>query len=139
MKFKHPFVLIVMLISILAILLISLSLAQTSNNPNLDDTANACFDGGSLEGTCNTTDVDRDGDIDQDDQAWLWRCGWYLVRVEYGIFSNDILNGICTESVQSMIANSQGNGVGSSGGIVDTPIPTDGPSPTPTVPTSTPM
>jgi hypothetical protein len=53
------------------------------NDPGMNERANACYTGGSLEGKCHTTDADRDGDIDQQDVDFMWWCGWYLIRVEY--------------------------------------------------------
>jgi len=42
------------------------------NDPTVNDRANACYAGGSLEGKC-------DSDI-------LWAAGWYLIRFEFGTF-----------------------------------------------------
>ena len=75
------------------------SLAQTTNDPNSDLEANACFPDGSLYGTCNTNDLNGDGNIDGNDQDWMWVCGWFLIRVEYGLFSEDILDGICQDII----------------------------------------
>ena len=88
-----------MLLGLMAVLAISAiaAFAQTTNDPNVDDDANACFEGGSLAGSCDNMDVDGDGDIDQHDKNWMWKCGYYLIRVENGIYSPDILEGICSE------------------------------------------
>ncbi len=54
-----------------------------------DETSNACDDGGFMDGQCNTTDVDLDGDVDQQDIDWMWECGWWLMRVQSGDVLND--------------------------------------------------
>jgi len=86
--------------SVMMLLLVTLSsIAQTTNDPNNDPEANACYAGGTLYSTCNSTDADHDGDIDQQDVDWMWKCGYYLIRVEHGIYSTDILDGICMEII----------------------------------------
>jgi len=57
---------------------------------NTQQSENECFEGGSLEGQCSTTDVDGDGDVDQDDMDWMYTCGYYLTRVDDHLtISND--------------------------------------------------
>ena len=41
------------------------------NDPRVNERANACYDGGTLAGKCDT-------------QA-EWDAGWYLIRFEYGL------------------------------------------------------
>jgi len=43
------------------------------NNPDTNDRANACYEGGTLEGQCTS--------------EALWQAGWYLIRVEFDIFN----------------------------------------------------
>ena len=91
--------------AIISILLLALtatvgSIAQTTNNPNDNNDANACFEGGTLAGVCDRTDADRDIDVDQQDKDWLWTCGWYLIRVEYGIFDSSVLDNICHDVIE---------------------------------------
>lgn len=86
---------------VLSILLVSsivsiIAVAQ-DNDPRVNPEANSCFEGGILAGVCDTTDVDNDGDTDSFDSAWAWRCGWYHIRVEYGIYPEEILNGVCKD------------------------------------------
>ncbi|MFQ3673987.1 MAG: hypothetical protein SNJ83_10370 [Aggregatilineales bacterium] len=57
------------------------------NDPSENERANACFTGGSWEGKCHRTDVDFDGDVDEQDVNWMWRCGWYVIRVERGLLN----------------------------------------------------
>jgi len=93
------------LISLLACLLL-IPLTQTApieNDPTVDPTANACFEGGTLYEACQNMDVDEDGDFDQLDRDWLWTCGWYLIRVETGMFSADVLDGICEDIVEIVV------------------------------------
>lgn len=39
-----------------------------TNDPAINDRANACFEGGSMEGKCDT--------------EWEWVCGWHLIRLD---------------------------------------------------------
>jgi len=79
---KRLFVLVLLL---LLFCLAVASFAQTNNDPNFNEDANACFEGGTLAGVCNVTDADRDGDVDESDIEWMWTCGWYLIRADYGL------------------------------------------------------
>lgn len=45
------------------------------NDPTVNERANACYEGGSMEGKCSST-------IE-------WQAGWYLIRYEYGLLSRD--------------------------------------------------
>lgn len=65
------------------------------NDPEVNDRANACFEGGSLEGRCNQ-DFNDDGVVDDQETWWAWTCGWYLIRYEHGM--EDAVPGWC-ESV----------------------------------------
>lgn len=54
------------------------------NDPTVNESANACLAGGSMEGKC---DIDSNGDgiATQEESDWAWNCGWYLIRFEYGL------------------------------------------------------
>lgn len=65
------------------------------NDPAVNDRANACFEGGTLEGRCNQ-DFNDDGVVDDQETWWVWTCGWYLIRYENGM--EDAVPGWC-ESV----------------------------------------
>jgi len=78
-------ILFTLIFSVLLLTLAPLSSAQTNNDPNFNEDANACFEGGTLAGFCNVTDADRDGDVDESDIKWMWTCGWYLIRADYGL------------------------------------------------------
>ena len=66
------------IILILFVLTVGAVSAQTSSddvgnliNPNEDANANACHQGGTFEGKC--------------DSELMWYAGWYLIRFEYGL------------------------------------------------------
>lgn len=50
------------------------------NDPAVNDRANACYTGGSLEGKC-------DSDL-------LWAAGWYLIRFEHGMITRHDFPGL---------------------------------------------
>lgn len=86
--------LLLCLLTILLSMMLIVSVAQ-ENDPRINDDANACFPGGSFAGMCDKVDVDDDGDTDIFDRDWCWNCGWYMIRVQFGIYSPDVLDGIC--------------------------------------------
>lgn len=88
MNTKHKLLFVLMLLLSLSSLAAA-SFAQTANNPNFNEDANACAEGGTLEGYCNITDADRDGDVDEIDADWMWTCGWYLIRADYGLIARE--------------------------------------------------
>lgn len=45
------------------------------NDPDDNDRANACYEGGSMEGKC--------------DEEIEWSAGWYLIRYEYGLLARE--------------------------------------------------
>lgn len=47
--------------------------AGNPNDPRINERANACYEGGSLEGKCST--------------EAQWQAGWYLIRYEYGLIN----------------------------------------------------
>ena len=102
MKIYYKLLFVVISVMLLLLLITFGSLAQAANNPNVNDDANACFEGGVMAGSCDNMDVDKDGDIDQQDKDWMWKCGWYLIRVEYGIYSEEVLDGICLEIIEEV-------------------------------------
>lgn len=65
-------------------LLFSLTLVTTAQDgADGSPEDNACNAGGSLEGKC-------DWPTDAEDQ-WAWNCGWYIARVDTGVFTvNDV-------------------------------------------------
>jgi hypothetical protein len=52
------------------------------NDPNVNDRANACYTGGSMENKC--------------DEIWDWSCGWYLIRFEAGIILREDFPNQCS-------------------------------------------
>jgi hypothetical protein len=51
------------------------------NDPHVNEDANACFAGGSLEGEC-APDGDGNGVVDDYEHDWAWNCGWHLIRLQ---------------------------------------------------------
>lgn len=47
------------------------------NDPNVNEAANACLEGGTLAGKCW-------------EDADMWNTGWYLIRYQYGMIDRDI-------------------------------------------------
>lgn len=56
------------------------------NDPAVNDNANACFEGGSLEDKCVT--------------EWEWECGWHLIRLEEGLISESLFPSWCNILIQ---------------------------------------
>lgn len=69
-------------------LLCGAAVAQTDNgqpnDPFVNEQANACYAGGSLEGKC-APDGNGNGIVDDYEADWAWNCGWHLIRLEAGI------------------------------------------------------
>lgn len=62
-------------------LIFGLTLASAAQQTNSEGRPedNACYTGGSLEGKC-------DWPTDAEDE-WAWDCGWYVARVDTGVFT----------------------------------------------------
>jgi hypothetical protein len=68
----------------LALLLLGISVIAAQdetetlpNDPRVNPDANACSEGGSMEGKCG-------------DSEYLWAGGWYKIRFDYGLIGRDI-------------------------------------------------
>jgi len=61
------------------------------NDPATNERANACFEGGSMDGKCTTTDIDENGSVEEWEIDWHFECGWYLIRYEYNMISENAL------------------------------------------------
>ncbi|MEM9954706.1 MAG: hypothetical protein AAF846_24070 [Chloroflexota bacterium] len=76
---KHKFILLCILLLCTSVGLVSATEGVDDlNNPNdpaLNERANACFEGGSMDGKC--------------DELWDWQCGWFLIRLEQNIINGD--------------------------------------------------
>lgn len=59
--------LIIMLFSVMLVSADGADDQGNSNDPNINDRANACYEGGDMEGKCDT--------------EWEWHCGWYIIRL----------------------------------------------------------
>jgi hypothetical protein len=51
------------------------------NDPNVNERANACYDGSTMAGKC--------------DSEWAWGCGWYMIRYDAGFYSRDEVPATC--------------------------------------------
>lgn len=71
---------------VLVFVLSSLAVFAQENDPFTDENANACTEGGSMEGQCNR-DLDNNGTVDASEVEWAWRCGWYIIRYEAGMIN----------------------------------------------------
>lgn len=58
------------------------------NNPNDNERANTCYDGGSMADKCISD--------------WEWVCGYYLIRFEYGILSRENFPSDCAVLLPSL-------------------------------------
>lgn len=67
------FTMLIMLFSVVLVSADGVDDEGNPNDPNDNKRANACFDGGTLEGKCDT--------------PWEWRAGWFLIRFEYGLIN----------------------------------------------------
>lgn len=89
---------IVGLSAVIILLFVANSLTQentdSSNHPDNNEDANACYEGGTMAGRCND-DSNGDGIVSQEEIDWAWRCGWYLIRYETGIYERDELPADC--------------------------------------------
>jgi hypothetical protein len=60
------------------------------NDPLVNEDANACYAGGSLEGKC-ALDGDGNGVVDDYEADWAWNCGWHVIRLDAGMIGeNDV-------------------------------------------------
>ncbi|TVR22427.1 MAG: hypothetical protein EA396_06035 [Anaerolineaceae bacterium] len=64
------------------------------NDPNVNDRANACFTGGTMEDRCYV-DFNNDGVVDEFEINWAWTCGWHLIRWEYGLIPSSAIPETC--------------------------------------------
>ena len=96
MKFRN---LIIALFALLSLTLVATASGiddeGNPNDPNLNNRANACFEGGSLEGRCDTIDIDENGSVDEWEIEWHYVCGWYLIRYENGLIDQSNLPDGC--------------------------------------------
>jgi len=84
MKAKISFILIVVLTICLSAVLVVAEGTDDQGNPNdptNNNRANACYEGGSMEDKCDTN--------------WEWVCGWYIIRLDSGIYSRDEIPAFC--------------------------------------------
>ena len=83
-------------------ILVSANTGQSaSNDPNESPTANGCFEGGSMEGKCQTETE--------------WRAGWYVIRYEYGIFTRDQVPSWAAWAIRPAVCTHTGSLFGQAG------------------------
>jgi hypothetical protein len=90
---------------ILAIILIISSLAVSAQ---LDEDANACNEGGSMEGKCNV-DFNGDGEVSDYEVTWAWTCGWYIHRYNAGVFSRNQVPVFCSSLLPAEVPSEAGD------------------------------
>lgn len=96
MKFRNLIIALLVLLSLALVVTASgIDDEGNANDPNLNNRANACFEGGSLEGRCDTVDIDENGTVDEWEIEWHYVCGWYLIRYENGLIGQDNLPDGC--------------------------------------------
>lgn len=69
------FTILIMLFSVMLVSADGVDDQGNPNDPDVNDRANACFEGGSMEGKCDT--------------EWEWACGWHLIQFEYDLTTRD--------------------------------------------------
>ena len=82
------------------ILVLIFVLSSLAVSAQLDEDANACAEGGSMEGKCNV-DFNGDGEINDYEVTWAWTCGWYIIRYDAGIFSRAQVPVFCSSLLPS--------------------------------------
>ena len=78
--------------------------APLPNDPAVNEDANACYEGGSMEGKCGL-DADGDGTLEQHELDWAWACGWYAIRIEAGMIPASGLPAWCGAAQPEIPAN----------------------------------
>jgi len=101
MKRLIPLILIFVLATFSALAADGVDDRGNPNNPEVNDRANACFDGGSMAGKCDSTDIDGDGEIEQGEVDWHYTCGWFMIRFEEGLFTREEIPLTCLSLLPS--------------------------------------
>lgn len=78
------------------------------NDPNVNDRANACFAGGTMEDRCYV-DFNNDGVVDEFEIDWAWTCGWHLIRWEYGLIPSSAIPATCETLLPPVMAEVAGS------------------------------
>lgn len=60
------------------------------NDPNVNERANACYEGGVFAGKCGNTDLDRNGSVEAWEIDLFWTCGWYRIRFDFRLLSREV-------------------------------------------------
>jgi hypothetical protein len=78
---------------LLIIALLSVSMMAFAQDDETDGSPmdNACHVGGSMEGKCNLATEDQ--------TLWAWTCGWYIARVDAGVWGAEAVPDWCNYAV----------------------------------------
>jgi hypothetical protein len=95
------------------------TITETPNDPAVNVHANACYTGGSMEAKCDWPT--------EEETEWAWTCGWYVIRVEAGMFPVSALPAFCLALFATVDAGACAvddvyeNDPGQEGFVVDAP------------------
>ncbi|MBN8594949.1 MAG: hypothetical protein J0M33_24565 [Anaerolineae bacterium] len=73
---KRHLAIFMVFVTLLSVLHVLAADEVPSNDPTVNENANACYEGGSMAGKCG-------------DDIVLWQAGWYLIRFEAGIYTRE--------------------------------------------------
>lgn len=90
-------VLFILMFSVFAVSAEGVDDQGNPNDPETNDRANACYEGGSMEGKCDTD--------------WEWECGWHLIQFEYGLTERDEFPAWCISIIPPEIVPDELEGV----------------------------
>jgi hypothetical protein len=93
---------------ILLIILLLAALAVVAQE-DLPDDANACNEGGSMEGKCNI-DFNGDGEVSDYEVTWAWTCGWYMIRYDAGVFARNQVPVFCSSLLPAEVVDGGSGG-----------------------------
>lgn len=98
---------ILVMFSTVLFILVSVSMVAVAqddsgfvNDPAVNEDANACLAGGSMEGKCNS-DANGDGVVTPEEIEWQWTCGWHLIRLEAGIIATGSFPSDCASLIET--------------------------------------
>jgi hypothetical protein len=93
---RKPYMLLALILAIFLSLPLVVMGQEGTNEPDpfLSDPDNLCNEGEDWAGQCDSPEMNAD------QQAWAWKCGWYFARIESGLFQpNDLSDTILSNCV----------------------------------------